>query len=354
MARRRKGRKRRTVTQKALEGKGPKSDFSIAGIVLDRYTASVDENQQSKGLPRPAIPVAVRDEDEELRRATKNQQYYQRRGGQENKPWFHCARHPYKYSEDILITPEMAKALLDYNPMNRNITDGVVDGYRRDINNDRWINSHESIGIDTGGNLMDGQHRLIAIIEANKAQVVYVTFQVPPEARFVVDGGKKRPTSQKLKFIDPSLNTKVPSVAISMMRGTASSAPRYTDSEKAEFVHLHGEVILKVQRSLPPSPRADVVAAICKAVIWHSEELIMPFAAQIKKLKFDDGDPAKALFLYLTKAKTSGKKIKPAEVYKKTLAALQAYIEGRNLTRLYDRDEDFFEWEPGWQVPAHD
>jgi hypothetical protein len=344
----RKQRQHRRNKQLALQGEN-KNPLSIADLVFKNINEMVEGE-----TPKPAIPVAVRDVDDEERRAKKNQQYYLRRAKQENKPWFHCTRQTYKYSEDVLITPAMAAQLLDFNPLNRNMSDAVIDAYRRDVINKKWINSHESIGIDLQGNMFDGQHRIAAILEANKAEIVYVTFNCPVEARFVVDGGHKRTTAQKLKFITGRTRTKVPSVIRAMMRGVAPGTPRYTDSEIAEFLHKHEEVLTWVFENLKSNTRSDVLAVIGKAYLWFGVEKIAPFCERFKNLRFNaDDDPAKTLYIWLMKHKghAGGKTVPGTEVYKKALAAIQAEMDDRTISRLHSKDEDIFEWLPGWQTP---
>lgn len=70
--------------------------------------------------------------------------------------------------ECVLITPEIAKELLKTNHNNRACREYVVEKYKNAILNDEWQFNGETIKLSKSGVLLDGQHRLHAIVEANK------------------------------------------------------------------------------------------------------------------------------------------------------------------------------------------
>lgn len=64
------------------------------------------------------------------------------------------------------ITPQIAAIYLKLNKSNRNPRQSVIDSLTDDILNGRWQETHQGIAFDEHGNLIDGQHRLLAIIKA--------------------------------------------------------------------------------------------------------------------------------------------------------------------------------------------
>ena len=67
------------------------------------------------------------------------------------------------------ITPELAREYLKKNTDNyRKLARGTVRNYAEDIKNGRWELNGETIVFAESGVLQDGQHRLAAIIQANK------------------------------------------------------------------------------------------------------------------------------------------------------------------------------------------
>ena len=70
--------------------------------------------------------------------------------------------------EVILLTPEMAAELLEHNGLNRPLSDGHVQRIARQILDGKWRFNGDTIKVGEGGDILDGQHRLWAIIEAKK------------------------------------------------------------------------------------------------------------------------------------------------------------------------------------------
>lgn len=91
-----------------------------------------------------------------------------------------------------VITPEIAKEYLKHNRKNRTVMPKTVETYARDISRGAFVTTHQGIAFDTDGELLDGQHRLLAIIVANKPATMMVPRDVPKEAALVTDRGVTR------------------------------------------------------------------------------------------------------------------------------------------------------------------
>lgn len=67
------------------------------------------------------------------------------------------------------ITPEMAQALLDTpGAKNRKLSNRRIGQYCSAIRNHQWVLTGEPILLDEKGNLLDGQHRLMACVQTTK------------------------------------------------------------------------------------------------------------------------------------------------------------------------------------------
>jgi hypothetical protein len=104
------------------------------------------------------------------------------------------------FSEIVLVTPDIARRLLEENDSNRPVKQRLVDRIAHDIRNDQWALNGEAIIVSEDGRLNDGQHRLLAIIAADKPVRSYVAFGVPRESRFTVDLGDQRSTVNLLSM----------------------------------------------------------------------------------------------------------------------------------------------------------
>lgn len=99
------------------------------------------------------------------------------------------------------ITPEIAIRYLAGNENNRKVSPGVVKQYCESVKRGEWRLNGESIKFDTDGNLLDGQHRLYAIIKAGIGVRTLVTRGLDREVFVTIDIGKKRTASDCLGMI---------------------------------------------------------------------------------------------------------------------------------------------------------
>lgn len=102
--------------------------------------------------------------------------------------------------EIVRVTPDLAAEWLEkYNDGNRRLSRSVIATYARDMLNDNWRLTHQSIAFDDEGRLLDGQHRLAAVVEADVPVDFTVQRGWDRETFSVVDTGFKRAASH---FID--------------------------------------------------------------------------------------------------------------------------------------------------------
>jgi hypothetical protein len=79
-----------------------------------------------------------------------------------------------------LITPKIATEILEnHNPRNRNVSDSTVSAYATDMKNGRWTLTHQGLAFDENNDLIDGQHRLWAVIFSGKEIEFMVTRGIP-------------------------------------------------------------------------------------------------------------------------------------------------------------------------------
>lgn len=98
------------------------------------------------------------------------------------------------------VTPAKAAKWLTRNYNNRNIVPGNVDYIRRQIEAGDWMLNGETIKFDVLGNLLDGQHRLTAIVQSGITVHVSVTRGLETRSRSTVDRGSKRSVAQIIQM----------------------------------------------------------------------------------------------------------------------------------------------------------
>lgn len=115
--------------------------------------------------------------------------------------------------EKILITPAKAKEYLEANIDNRRIKQPVVLKYANDIIANRWLeDTGESIKIAKSGRILDGQHRLHAIIKANKSIYFHVATNLDENVFKVIDTGSTRNATDVFKIDGIKNENKLPSI----------------------------------------------------------------------------------------------------------------------------------------------
>jgi hypothetical protein len=100
-----------------------------------------------------------------------------------------------------LVSAAVAEAYLATRGPNRALMGGTVLRLSEDMSADRWITTHQGIAFDAAGHLIDGQHRLQAIIQSGRPQVLLVTRGLSDEAIQATDIGAKRYTAQLLQVL---------------------------------------------------------------------------------------------------------------------------------------------------------
>lgn len=92
-----------------------------------------------------------------------------------------------------LITPAVAKELIQGNSHNRQIRESVLLRYIYDMINGRWKqDTGETIKIAKTGRILDGQHRLHAVVKSNVPCYFYIATGLDEDVFDVIDTGKSR------------------------------------------------------------------------------------------------------------------------------------------------------------------
>lgn len=91
-----------------------------------------------------------------------------------------------------IITPIDANNLLARNKNNRPLDSRRVTRYCREIELGRWAINGDTIKVDTEGELLDGQHRLEALVRSGKPLECLLVRNLNKEVFSTIDVGKTR------------------------------------------------------------------------------------------------------------------------------------------------------------------
>lgn len=151
----------------------------------------------------------------------------------------------------VTITPQLAREWLASNiANNRNINHTRVAAYARTMASNGWNLTHQGIAFDEFGKLIDGQHRLLAIIRADKPVTMMVTRGVPHKnGEFLcIDLGYRRSDSNLLQIsgIDDPVRKDMVSVVRSWWYHKKPGGNRPTPAEVQDYITRHYTVIAKL------------------------------------------------------------------------------------------------------------
>lgn len=153
-----------------------------------------------------------------------------------------------------LVTPQQALQMLQHNYGNRPLRKSFVDQYVDDILRGKWKLSHQGIAISKEGRLLDGQHRLTAIVESGISIQMVIARNVDEASFFVMDRGKTRSLRDILndepKVIDAC-------AFIARMHGLRSVEPHHIQdvvSVCGPFIHKLLHVVGGAKSGRSPAP----------------------------------------------------------------------------------------------------
>jgi len=273
-----------------------------------------------------------------------------------------------KHQEFIKVNPEMAKTLLK-NGKNRQLKPSRVEQYARDMSNGEWRMCDSQICIDVNGNVMNGQHRLHAIIKSETEQVFSFLFGCTKEDMEKIDCGASRSLYDVTSLNDIDVGQYGVSVSRFIRRQTIQRIPkRATRFEEADFTRRHKDVLKEVEDVIRGPNRKhpelaayhtignEVGAAIFRAVnFYHDNPIklgkVWEFANGLVndedfKLITSDISPKNRSFSLLVKVLNDARgeqgQIARDVRYRKTEAAIKNYVEGINIEVLRHSKKELF------------
>lgn len=110
-------------------------------------------------------------------------------------------------SEEI-ITPDQAQIYLDNQEANRHINLTYVRRLLEDMQQGRWVAKGDPIKFTSSGKLVDGQHRLTAVVMSGNPQTFVVLRGYAQESMQALDIGKSRSSSHVGQIIGLDINAK--------------------------------------------------------------------------------------------------------------------------------------------------
>ena len=145
------------------------------------------------------------------------------------------------------IGPDQAEEYLTANRGNRNIVQAHVAALARDIRNGQWMFNAQPICFSRSGGLLNGQHRLSAVLESGQPIEVLVMRGLPEEAFPTYDKQAKKAPALDEMFEDFGDKALISATAVLLwrreMRPEGEPNARPTASEIRDVIKDHPELM---------------------------------------------------------------------------------------------------------------
>jgi len=253
------------------------------------------------------------------------------------------------------ITPARAQEYLTHNESNRKVRPGRVAQYAEAMRRGLWHLTGDAITFDSYGRLIQGQHRLLACIEADTDLVTAVVRGVDPAAYTVLDSGLNRAASDAIASGGLSDQNQI--AAISRVLLTWRAGIHFTDSTKVavvvqrddvvEFALKNGELMADVSRyakRIKHSIGGNSTAY--GALIFElyqgerNDECDVFFDAVVNGVGLDRDDPRLAFRNWVAASYASNPKPGMIPCLMNVTRAWNHYIEGNKISHIKT-------WKPG-------
>lgn len=241
----------------------------------------------------------------------------------------------------VTATRELIESLVAKDTHNRNKSRINVEYLKREIREGKWFPTNQGIGITASGFVADGGHRIVAMWEAEawKYDVRFLLVEgLDDRAQLYVDRGRGRTMSDVLKlFYDKTVSTSVAACVNVLLRAyrAAWRIQKFTPDDFCEMFEAYSDEIVRVSQVANSSRvRAPILAAVADRLHETRDERCLVFLSQfITQEMLRKGDPAYQLFYYQPTSEKKGHD-KQKQYYHATLYALDAFLEGRRITRI--------------------
>jgi hypothetical protein len=127
----------------------------------------------------------------------------------------------------------------------RHLSEKRVEKFAHAMISGQWQLTHQAIGIDKDGIMIDGQHRMAAVIRSNTTQEFLIAYEAEPSTFDVIDTGQARTASDILSIAGYANVNQIAAAArillsYDLVKGTkgniASTGRQFTNADILKFV----------------------------------------------------------------------------------------------------------------------
>jgi hypothetical protein len=241
------------------------------------------------------------------------------------------------------VTPMLANVFLNNNTHNRPVKKSTLAQYARDMRNGNWRLTHQGIAIDGNGRLIDGQHRLMAIVETGVTVPMMVCREMADDVQPVIDDHARRTAGDALSLLREERITQEDVAVLRIVLELSSGRmQKVTKSDLGAALDQFGKSLGFVRDFIATKERGTTSAPPWGAVLiaWHYVEdldRLRQFCLIFRGMELctDDSDSAaQSLRDTLLRNGMGGGASARREVFGKTKRAIAAFSRRQPLSKI--------------------
>jgi hypothetical protein len=246
------------------------------------------------------------------------------------------------------VTPSLAEEYLSRNTNNRPMRSQWVDQLAKIIRDGDWQVTHQGIAFNGDGSLKDGQHRLKAIVQAGIPVQILVSRGLANKAMMAIDNNKIRNDADAFQLLGYDYDKAMVAVARRMREGFEMKQDnRMTRPELQRYITEHEEAIrfAKKWSGRKGISNASILAVVGRAWYTANHDRLAQFMECLNS-GVNNGPQDTAAIALLRVINNESRSFVSgwgrAILYRKTEAALCAFLEGRPLSKICEVGSERF------------
>ncbi len=247
-------------------------------------------------------------------------------------------------TEMVKVDSETAQSWLDTcNTHNRKIREAHVLTMARDMNKGRWSFNGAPIVFGTDGTLLDGQHRLAAVVKSKSAIPFLILRGVSEDAQHTMDTGARRTAADAWELAGRDNNARrITAVArFALIVDDKVDNEKVSTAEIFDFVDQNPLIVQAVDRAGANFKSSGMTPRVYDYCLWRlsevDQEAALEFFRSLHSLTdLPEGSPITALHRRLMAGNyTSRRQLDAEATVSLVFRAWNAWREGRPVTKLY-------------------
>lgn len=264
-------------------------------------------------------------------------------------------------AEVVEISPSMAAQWLKANKLNRPLNKGHVHFLAGEMDRGHWQLNGQAVVISADESVLDGQHRLEAIIESGKTIRTLVVYGITSEAFKTMDTGRNRTASDALSLHYPKAPRAIAQAtgtaarwSITLYARTMQRKTRISNTEVLAHVALYPDLwrCSEILDSFPKDARPMPVGP-CAALYHHFSRRCSDAAEEFMARFFTGAEIGSGDAEYILRAmlfrdaqRTTAKlplKVRMKMVIKAWNVTRRGIAANRQLIQLHHQDDSFID-----------